>query len=57
MNENVKPNLLLEADDELYLLFDEIFILSISDLALAEPGASSTDLLGLLWGNRQKDVI
>lgn len=57
MNEKVKPNLLLETDDEFYLLLDELIILSISELALAEPGTSIADLLGLLWKSRQKDVI
>lgn len=50
MNEKVKPNLLLETDDFFNLLFDELVILSISDLALAELGTSITDLLGLLLG-------
>lgn len=57
MNEKVKPNLLLEADDEFYLLFDELIILSISDLALVVPGTSVTDLLGLLLGSRKKEVM
>jgi len=52
MNENVKSNLLLEADNELYLLLDEFLILGISDLSLAVLGTSITDLLGLLLGSR-----
>lgn len=57
MNEKVKPNFLLEADDMFYLLFDELIIFNIRDLALAVLGTSTTDLLGLLWGSCQKDVI
>lgn len=56
MNEEVQPNLLLEADNELYLLFDELVILGIGDLALAKLRASTADLLGLLWGSRQTYV-
>lgn len=57
MNEKVKPNLLLETDDKLYLLFDELIILGNSYLAFAELGTSATDIVGLLRGSRKKDVI
>jgi hypothetical protein len=49
VDEEVKANSLLEADNALDLLLDELFILLSGELSLAELGTSLTDLLGLLF--------
>jgi len=48
VDEKIKANLLLEADDAFNLLLDELLVLGFGDFALAELGTSLTDLLGLL---------
>lgn len=53
MNEEVEPNLLLEANDSLDLFLDKLFVLGLGDLTLSEFGTSLTNLLGLL--NRVSD--
>jgi hypothetical protein len=52
VDEEVEANLLLEADDTLDLLLEEVFVLSLGDLALGELGASLANLLCLLWNER-----
>lgn len=47
VDEDVEANALLEADDALDLLLDELVVLLLGDLLLAELGTSSADLLGL----------
>lgn len=49
VDEKVKANFLLEADDFLNFLLDELLILLWGKLALAKLETCSTDLLGLLW--------
>jgi hypothetical protein len=48
VDQEVKTDLLLEANDGLNLLLDELLILFLSDLTLAKFGTSLTNLLGLL---------
>ena len=48
MDEEVKTDALLEADDTLDLLLEEVLILLLRDLTLGELGTSSPDFLGLL---------
>lgn len=48
MDEEVKTDALLEADDTLDLLLEEVLILLLRDLALGELGTSRPDFLGLL---------
>lgn len=47
VDEEVEANLLLEADNGLNLLLDELVVLLLGELALAELGTSLTNLLGL----------
>jgi hypothetical protein len=48
VDEEIKTNLLLEADNVLDLLLEEVLVLSLGDLTLGELGTSLTDLLSLL---------
>ena len=48
MDEEVKTDALLEADDTLDLLLEEVLILLLRDLTLGELGTSRPDFLGLL---------
>lgn len=48
VNEQVKTDLLLEADDSLDFLLDELLVLLLSDLTLAKFSTSLTNLFGLL---------
>ena len=48
VDEKVEANFLLEADDSLNLLLDEVVVLLLGDLTLAQLGTSLTDLFRLL---------
>lgn len=48
VNEEVEADLLLEADDGLYLLLDEFFVLLLGNLALIELGTGLTNFFCLL---------
>lgn len=48
MDQEIKADFLLEADNSLNLLLDELFVLLRSEFAFAKLGTSKTDLLGLL---------
>ena len=48
VDEEIKSNLLLEADNSLNLFLDEFLVLGLSDFTLAELSTGLTDLLGLL---------
>ena len=51
VDEEIKADPLLEGNDVLDLLLDEVLVLLLGDLTLAQLGTSSTDLLGLGEGS------
>ena len=51
VDEKIKTDLLLEGNDALDLLLDELLILLLCELTLAQLGTSGTDLLGLGEGS------
>ena len=51
VDEKIKTDLLLEGNDALDLLLDELLILLLGELTLAQLGTRGTDLLGLGEGS------